>query len=96
MVVSVQNHSAKLRINIPPQGKGASPILRLHVDTKDTIKKISHYSRSVFSLSLDGYYNVGSLRPGGSYQFRVLGESVQGKGAVSQWSEVAVVPTKTK
>ena len=95
-VVSVQNQSAKLRINLPPLGKGASPILRLHVDTKDTIKKISNYFRSVFSVSLDGYYNVGSLRPGGSYQFRVLGESIQGKGAVSQWSDIAVVPTKTK
>lgn len=94
--MSVRDQSAKLRINLPPQGKGASPILRLHVDTKDTIKKISNYLRTVFSVSLDGYYTVGSLRPGGSYQFRVLGESVQGKGAVSQWSEVVVVPTKTK
>ena len=81
---------------LPLLTPGASPILKLYIDTKDTIKKTSNYFRNVFDVSLDGRYSIESLRPGGSYQFRVLGESIQGKGAVSQWSEVISIPVRKK
>jgi hypothetical protein len=92
VIVKVQDLAVTLKITAPLQSPEASPVLRIHIDTKDVIKKTSSHIKSVFDVAFDGKYIIEPLRLGGSYQFRVLGESIQGKGPVSQWSETAAIP----
>lgn len=92
MIMKIKGQAVTLRIVPPMQTDDSSPILKMHVETKDVIKKNSQHIKSSFDIAFDCKYIIEPLRPGGSYQFRVYGESVQGKGVVSQWSDTAVVP----
>lgn len=91
-VFRVRGVTATLQIVLPPQPEGSSPLTTLHVDTRDALKKTAPLIRSQLMIAFDDKYVIEPLRPGGSYQFRVRGESVQGKGPQSQWSETVVIP----
>jgi hypothetical protein len=92
LIMKIKDSAVTLRIALPAQEVDASPILRLHVETKDVVKKSAQYIRSSFDVVFDCKYIIEPLRPGGTYQFRVCGESIQGRGPLSQWSDNAVIP----
>lgn len=91
-ILHIKDSIVFLRCVSPLIESDGSPVTTVHIDTKDVIKKSSQYIHTAFEVVFDSKYAIGPLRPGGSYQFRVRGESAQGSGPASAWSETAVVP----